>query len=229
MVVRLGGGNCPSSAPALLISAVFHLRWTFSLGTSSGTHAPCPSSDAPRSIHMRCYPSWWVHSLTHWAQSGRSPSTGQEYSPLLLLPLKIVGTGCLCSQRSPFLSQGYPSTRVASPAPCWFAAQHCFPAHSPGAQGWAVRPCVWGDIPPGSCCHSPSPWPLQSAYKFLPLWTCRWRQHACLPWQKNFLPCVIEGGNSFLALASMGELDSQAACLSQILFFIHFDFSTSPL
>jgi hypothetical protein len=42
----------------------------------------------------------------------------------------------------PILTQGHPSTRGAYPAPCLFAARHFFPAHSPGAQGWAVRPCI---------------------------------------------------------------------------------------
>ncbi len=50
----------------------------------------------------------------------------QEYSPLPCLPLQIVVTGCVCLQRSPFLTQGHPSTGVASPTPCLFAAQHFF-------------------------------------------------------------------------------------------------------
>ncbi len=113
--------------------------------TSSGTPAPRPSSVAPRSIHMRCQPCQWAHSLVHWAQSGCSPST--EHTHLFHASFCKLLVQDACLQRSPFSTHGHPSTGVASPAPCLLATHHCFPAHSPGAWGWAVRPCVWGDIP----------------------------------------------------------------------------------
>ncbi len=175
MGVRLGGGGCPSSAPNSYISAIFHLKSPFSLADifwyARSTSLLSYTKKHPR----RCWPSWWVHFLVHWAQSGRSLSMGwEEYTPLLCLPLQIVCAGCICLQCSPFSTHGLPSTRVVSPAPWLFATQHFFPAHSPGDQGWAVRPCIWGDIPPGYACYSPSLPPLQfqSTYWFLLLWTC---------------------------------------------------------